>query len=104
MEKKPSLSSEFTNGLALGTIGTAFVALLAYELGRYQDIPEGETQAGYVSSRDATLFYPDFDGDGRLETILRIREIPFEVREQYDADGNLVLPRRVFGNNQSENR
>ncbi|HLC97949.1 MAG TPA: hypothetical protein VJC21_04175 [Candidatus Nanoarchaeia archaeon] len=94
----------FTNGLALGTFGTALVAFLAYDLGRYQDIPSGETQAGYVSSRDATLFYPDFDGDGRLETILRIREVPFEVRPQYDADGNLVLHRWIVGDNQEENR
>ncbi|MBI1969018.1 hypothetical protein HYS49_03850 [Candidatus Woesearchaeota archaeon] len=103
-QKDPLISAAFTNGLALGTIGTAFVALLAYELGRYQDIPDGETQAGFVSLKDATLASRDFDGDGRLETILRIKETPFEVREQYDAEGNLVLHRRVFGDNQTENR
>ncbi|MDP3640209.1 MAG: hypothetical protein Q8R53_03340 [Nanoarchaeota archaeon] len=78
MEEKPTLG-EFRKGLAFGTFGTALLMMLAYEYGGIRR-------------------------DGKLETLLRIRQTPYEVREQYDADGNLVLPRRVFENNQSENR
>lgn len=100
MEKDPG---EFRKGLFYGTFGTGIIMLLAFEYGGPPAIPDGEVQEGYVSLRDAAFFQEDFDGDGALETILRIKQTPFEVREQYDAEGNLVLPRRNLQFDNQEN-
>lgn len=95
MEKVEKDPSEFRKGLIYGTFGTGIIMLLAFEYGGVK-IPDGKVEAGYVSLRDAALFSRDFDSDGELETFLRIKQTLFEVREQYDAEGNLVLPRRVL--------
>ncbi|MEK6863593.1 MAG: hypothetical protein AABW53_02755 [Nanoarchaeota archaeon] len=75
-------------GLVLGAT-VALNAITCYEIGSSRQIPRQEyVQQGYIAPSKLEIECKDLDGNGELESIMKIGDKPYLLRE---VDGKPVL-------------